>query len=97
METAIVQAPPRGRRATDQTAGVGAWPEPHSSTPLISQSLGRPLGAEAFNLAGGDVLVRLAGRDIIDRLLELVDAWRARAGRSHASARISRTKTDVCA
>lgn len=69
METAIVNAPPSWRRPTDQTLGIGAWPEPRSRTPLISQSAGTTPGAEAFDLAGGDVLVRLAGRDIIDRLL----------------------------
>jgi len=69
VETAIVHAPPLWRRPTGQTVGVGAWPQPRSTTPLISQSIDTVLGVDAFNLAGGDVLVRLAGRDIIDRLL----------------------------
>lgn len=68
METAIVYTPQSLRRPTDQTLGIGSWPEPQASTPLISKSVDAALGAGLFDLAGGDVLVRITGRDIIDRL-----------------------------
>jgi hypothetical protein len=69
VETAIVYAPQLWRRPTDQTLEIGWWPEPQASTPLISRSVGTALGAGLFDLAGGNVLVRIAGRDVIDRLL----------------------------
>ena len=68
METAIVYAPHSWRRPTDQTLDIAGWPEPRASTPLISQLVGTTLDTGLFALAGGDVLVRIAGRDIIDRL-----------------------------
>lgn len=69
METAIVYAPREGRRSTDPTLEIGGWPEPRTSTPLISQSIGASIGSGAFDLAGGDVLVRIAGRDTVDSIL----------------------------
>jgi hypothetical protein len=69
VETAIIYAPREPQRSTDPTLEIGGWPEPRASTPLISQSIGASIVAGAFDLAGGDVLVRIAGRDAVDSIL----------------------------
>ena len=69
METAILDIAQSRRRPTDQTLSIGEWPAPRGGTPLVSQTVGTSLDLGSFSLAGGDVLVRLSGPDLVSRLL----------------------------